>query len=216
MIPLCYTHTNPSKYCSLSSFWNGVYLGSVPTYADRSIFRHLPDIGHPEERNRLLDLYLSNQPGLWDFLFLDLGDGVSHFWASFVPTGATDQSWWEGSRVLLATITFRMEDTATVCIDTCYWPPGSVLAFSNSTAESYTPRTNLSYCFSMTCAARGDCNSDCNVDLEDVVFLLNYLFRAGPAPPLTHMGDANSDEVTDAGDVVYLLNYIFKGGPSPS
>jgi hypothetical protein len=214
VIPLCYTNTNPTKYCSLNSYWNNKAT-SVPSLMDRSIFRHLPDMFHWEEHNRLLDLFSIYVNG-WDFFALDLGDGVSHFWATFVPTGIEDQRWWEGSRVLLATMTFRIEDTTTVCMDTCYWPPGGFLAFSNSAAESYTPRTNLPYCFSVTYPGRGDSNGDGRIDIQDAIFLLNYLFKQGPAPVYSHMGDANSDDVTDLSDAIYLLNYLFKGGPPPS
>jgi hypothetical protein len=78
VLPLCYTNTNPSKYCSLSSFWNSTPM-IVPDFMYRCIFRHLPDMDHPEERNRMLDLN-SNFINGWDFMFLDLGDGVSYFW----------------------------------------------------------------------------------------------------------------------------------------
>ncbi len=38
-IPLCYTHTNAAKYCSVSNHWNNTNL--VGPTIDRSIFRHL-------------------------------------------------------------------------------------------------------------------------------------------------------------------------------
>jgi hypothetical protein len=214
VIPLCYTHTNPSEYCSLNSHWNSTDLCSGPLLYP-SIFRHMPDLSHPEERNRLLDMCLTPAPDEWDFISLNLGDGVSHFWATFVPLGTGDQKWWEGSRVLLATMTFRVQDTTTVCIDSCFWPPASRLAFSNSTAHTYVPRSNLPYCFSVTYPGRGDSNGDGRIDIQDAVFLLNYLFKQGPAPVYSHMGDANSDDVTDLSDAIYLLNYLFKGGSSP-
>jgi hypothetical protein len=60
---------------------------------------------------------------------------------------------------------------------------------------------------------RGDVNRDCQVDVQDVFYLLNYLFAGGPAP----MGDpdVNGDEVLDIADVFYLINWIFAGGPAP-
>jgi hypothetical protein len=61
----------------------------------------------------------------------------------------------------------------------------------------------------------GDVNGDGNVDLGDVVFLLNYLFKSGGAPEPLSVGDANGDCNVDIGDVIYLLNYLFKGGISP-
>jgi hypothetical protein len=63
---------------------------------------------------------------------------------------------------------------------------------------------------------RGDVNRDYLVDIGDVVFLVNYLYKSGPAPEVEESGDANSDGVTDIGDVVYLVNYLYKAGPPPS
>jgi hypothetical protein len=69
----------------------------------------------------------------------------------------------------------------------------------------------------------GDANHDQKITVSDVVFLVNYLFKGGPAPWLRMAADANGD-TPDAGcnlptvtvaDVVYLVNYLFKGGPEP-
>ena len=61
----------------------------------------------------------------------------------------------------------------------------------------------------------GDANGDGVVNVGDVVFLINYIFRGGSAPDPIEAGYANDDGVCDVGDAVYLLNYIFKGGPDP-
>ncbi|MCK4404252.1 MAG: hypothetical protein KAW02_04105, partial [candidate division Zixibacteria bacterium] len=64
-------------------------------------------------------------------------------------------------------------------------------------------------------AIRGDASNDGVIDLGDVVHLINYLFRDGPAPEVPQTGDVNCDEVIDLGDVVYLINYLFRDGPLP-
>jgi hypothetical protein len=53
------------------------------------------------------------------------------------------------------------------------------------------------------------------VDIADVVFLVNYIFAAGPVPSPLLAGDANCDKLVDVGDAVYLVQYIFAGGPAP-
>ena len=63
---------------------------------------------------------------------------------------------------------------------------------------------------------RGDVNADGLIDVGDVVYLINYLFKSGPPPNLIQAGDANCDSNVDIGDVIYLINYLFKSGPSPS
>jgi len=61
----------------------------------------------------------------------------------------------------------------------------------------------------------GDANGDKVIDVGDVVYLINYLYRNGPAPIPMDIGDVNNDKVIDIGDIVYLINYLFKGGPAP-
>jgi len=62
----------------------------------------------------------------------------------------------------------------------------------------------------------GNPNYDKVTDIGDVVYLLNYLFKAGPVPYPRLAGDATCDGIVDVGDVVLLINYLFKSGPAPS
>ncbi len=62
----------------------------------------------------------------------------------------------------------------------------------------------------------GDANGSGGVDIDDVVYVINYIFGGGPEP--VHdicCGDANGSGAIDIDDVVYLINYIFGGGPVP-
>jgi hypothetical protein len=61
----------------------------------------------------------------------------------------------------------------------------------------------------------GDCNGDGIIDVGDIVYLINYLFRNGSAPKPMPLGDVNADTMVDIGDVVFLLNYLFRNGPAP-
>jgi len=62
---------------------------------------------------------------------------------------------------------------------------------------------------------RGDANGDGVIDLGDVLHLISYLYKGGPAPDPLWTGDANCDELVDLGDVLYLIAYLYKGGPAP-
>ncbi len=62
---------------------------------------------------------------------------------------------------------------------------------------------------------RGDANSDGNIDVSDIIYLINYLFKGGPLPVPLIAGDSNNDEEVTVSDVIYLINYLFKGGPKP-
>jgi hypothetical protein len=62
---------------------------------------------------------------------------------------------------------------------------------------------------------RGDANGDSAVDVGDVVYIINYVFRQGPAPDPMYAGDVNCDDEVNVADAVYLINFIFKDGPAP-
>lgn len=62
---------------------------------------------------------------------------------------------------------------------------------------------------------RGDANGDGAIEISDVVYLLNYLFRDGSPPASFVAGDVNCDDEHGISDVIYLLNYLYKAGPPP-
>jgi len=61
----------------------------------------------------------------------------------------------------------------------------------------------------------GDANGSSMVDIDDVVFLINYIFAGGTEPVPYESGDANCAGGVDIDDVVYLISYIFSGGNPP-
>lgn len=61
----------------------------------------------------------------------------------------------------------------------------------------------------------GDLTADGLIDLGDLIYLVSYLYKSGPAPEPVCRGDANCDEVVNVSDVVRLTNYLYRSGPSP-
>lgn len=61
----------------------------------------------------------------------------------------------------------------------------------------------------------GDATGDSTIDIGDVLFVINYLYKNGAPPCPYHAGDSNCDGVIDLEDVLYLINYLYKGGPPP-
>jgi hypothetical protein len=311
-IPLTWTRTNPSAYCSLSAYWNtDAYFGEA---LKRSIFRNT------WWANRMLDLQ-------WHQI-VQVSTSPPYFRMALLRED--DQRWWEGKRTLLATLTFRVQDTMTICIDSAFWPPTTTLEFFRIDAPGYVPRLELPFCFklhyprtdtlwfiayspvdlivtdpmgagisldfvtipgadydttldlnedgdkddvvtipnpligeyqievireegvpdtatydlgiridgsdmdlladgdtvppadgssnySYDCLPhlKGDVNCDDVINSADIVFLINYLFKSGPAPDPLELGDVNCDEVVNSADVVYMINYLFKYGSAP-
>lgn len=56
------------------------------------------------------------------------------------------------------------------------------------------------------------------IDITDLVYLIDFMFRGGPQPPCFEEADLNGDgaELIDVGDLLYLIDYMFTGGPLPS
>jgi hypothetical protein len=65
----------------------------------------------------------------------------------------------------------------------------------------------------------GSANGDGRLDVADAIYILNYLFHAGPPFPCEAAADANADGVVDKSDAVYIINYQFDpppgGWPAP-
>ena len=63
----------------------------------------------------------------------------------------------------------------------------------------------------------GDVNSSgSDPDISDLVYIIDYMFRDGPPPPLPTSADVDgSGGPIDISDLVYLIDYMFTGGPAP-
>ena len=63
---------------------------------------------------------------------------------------------------------------------------------------------------------RGDANGDGIIELGDIVYLINFVYKGGDPPCPMEAGDANCDGIVELGDIVYLINYVYKSGPAPA
>jgi hypothetical protein len=64
----------------------------------------------------------------------------------------------------------------------------------------------------------GDANGsggDPAIDIDDIVFLINYVFASGPGPEPLMSGDADCSLFIDIDDIVYLIGYVFAGAAPP-
>jgi hypothetical protein len=62
---------------------------------------------------------------------------------------------------------------------------------------------------------KGDTNGDGTITSADIIYLVNFVFKGGPAPLGTDSGDTNCDGHISSADVIILVNYTFKGGLKP-
>ncbi len=61
----------------------------------------------------------------------------------------------------------------------------------------------------------GDVYVDGKIDVSDVIFLINYLFKNGPAPDPLLKGDVTADSLVNVQDILHLINYLFRNGMQP-
>lgn len=61
----------------------------------------------------------------------------------------------------------------------------------------------------------GDANNDGHVNMLDITFIINFLYKHGTTPSDPDYADPNGSCHINALDVTYLIFYLYKGGPVP-
>lgn len=81
--------------------------------------------------------------------------------------------------------------------------------------DTYDHGSDWSDSLSIAIYIQGDADGDGLVGPADVLHIIKYLYKGGPAPDPLKAGDANCDGNIDLGDALHLINYLYKGGPAP-
>ncbi|NIN01608.1 MAG: hypothetical protein GTO24_26980 [candidate division Zixibacteria bacterium] len=118
---------------------------------------------------------------------------------------------------LFTTLCFTLTDqTGLVQIDSTFILPINHLLFTTTEPEGYCPQFVVGE-FPVLPYWPGDATFDGRKgDVSDVVYLINYIYKNGPAPPHPISADINGpDRLIDVEDVLYLINYLYKSGPEP-
>ena len=116
----------------------------------------------------------------------------------------------------LCKIWFTLNDTTgTLTLDTTFFEPSNHLTFvAGEPPEDYTPQFTLGS-FPIVPYLPGDGTNERRVDIADLVLIVNYVFRGGPAPAIFVAGDVNGNCLIDIQDIQILANYVLKGGAAP-
>lgn len=144
---------------------------------------------------------------------------------SSVPGGGYEWYWWSGTSMagphvsgivaLMRQVNpdLEVETIKQILINTAVdlGPPGEENTYGWGIVDAYAAVLAAQ----QTIYVPGDANRDGIVDVADVVFLLNCLFKDHECPNPLAAGDANADCIVDVADVIYILNYLYKGGPVP-
>jgi aminopeptidase N len=81
--------------------------------------------------------------------------------------------------------------------------------------SSYWDEEEFTLYVAPTLYVPGDVNFNGTVNIVDLIYLVDYLFRSGPPPPVLNAADANGSCTIAVDDVTYLVDYMFRGGPAP-
>jgi len=104
------------------------------------------------------------------------------------------------------------------CCDTvgnCYITDGATCAANGHLYEGDGTVCTPNPCDTCDYQNPGDVNNDGVVNVLDVTYLVDFLYRGGPAPPVIANADLNGDCCIDWRDIQYMIFFIFMGGPPP-
>ena len=62
---------------------------------------------------------------------------------------------------------------------------------------------------------RGDVDYNMGLNVADLTYLVDYLFKGGDPPPCDIEGDVDASGGINVADLTYMVDYLFKGGPPP-
>ena len=66
------------------------------------------------------------------------------------------------------------------------------------------------------CQLRGDIVASGDINIEDLLYLVDYMFNQGPQPVCMDAADINGNAVgPDIEDLLYMVDYMFNLGPLP-
>lgn len=118
---------------------------------------------------------------------------------------------------IFATICFTLTDsTDTAFADTTFYPPFNHLRFITPEPVGYTPLFRMGV-FPIYPYWPGDVKNNGGElpGLGDLLWLINYIFRNGPPPPVMVAADVDGSCAVGVPDIIYLINHIYKHGPPP-
>jgi len=105
----------------------------------------------------------------------------------------------------------------TDCIVSHQWAAGGTYNVKTQAKDKWGFKTAWSSGLPVTISSYvpGDANGSGAVNILDCTFLINYLYKGGPAPDPDAAGDANCNGAINILDATYLINYLYKSGPAP-
>lgn len=146
-----------------------------------------------------------SQYGLSDGMLLDRTACDISFGGLIVPLLEVDvlANWFcDGNEVSISALTNRFGDGRVTYI--------SRLTNTEPLKQLFVKSINKSLQY-----VWGDANNSGYVDIDDIVFIIDYIFSAGVPPAYWNAADPSGDGFLDIDDVVMLIGWMFEGNIAP-
>ena len=111
---------------------------------------------------------------------------------------------------------FRIDDYGTFCVDSSY--KSTMTGLFAWHWDVPMPNFYGPHCWEVgepSVYMCGDANFDQAINLLDVSYLVDFIYRNGPQPFPNGAGDNNADGEINILDVSNLVNYLYRNGPPP-
>jgi len=180
----------------ISPFWNDLIIDNASSYGHGDIYYYYS----PTNDTAIIEWYQVGN-------FNGVGDTLTTFEIMMTKNGDIQFQYYNvGATTLQSTALIGV--SAIACNASLYFNDGVPAdhTVANGTAVLFDQHI-------MTVA--GDCNNSGQTNALDVTYLINFLYKHGPAPIPAQAGDVNCNGVTNALDVTYLINYLYKHGAQP-
>lgn len=138
-------------------------------------------------------------------------------WSKSLNNSGSDSVWYDFELSTDSNFVFKIEskkmiDTTIIFDDSLYLNTKYWLRIKAYDIFGYTTYSPIYSFRSWTIA---DLNHTLVVDVEDLVYMIDYMFRKGSPIEPPHIGDFTGDCIVDIEDVVRFVNYQFRGGVAP-
>ena len=207
----CYNDGSDSDYGSAPPVFGGKLISGPPMYSFMHYFNASPV--NYRWTYQYMNGLVAWQGGT------PLANGTRYASPGDPVTGIGDVDNYSSDKRMMASfgpLTFAPGDTEQIIIKLGVGQGEDPLSSITSLKEvlNFNPPS-----FEDTCCIgiRGDIDGNGNDNsFFDLVYLIDYIFRGGPAPPCPIEADLNFDgRSATALDLVYIIDDIFRGAPSP-
>ena len=124
--------------------------------------------------------------------------------------------WGDGTKVSTWYGPYTQGETITV---THKWASNGEYSLLVKAKDAWNYQTGWSQATIVTigcCELRGDIVASGQINIEDLLYLVDYMFNQGPPPACMDAADINGNGVgPDIEDLLYMVDYMFNSGPVP-